>query len=234
MNSIRVPKLALPGASFIIAACVVFVFIAPAGATAITAGNSITAVGQNNPVGGSLAAGTGSPLAVSSDTFSGTLTSSVIVGDTSNPYGGLTFTYLLSNDLVSSDAIGRITINSFAGFLTDVSFQSPGAGVQPTLSDRSNSGNTIGYSFVGPPLSALGEIQPGQSAALLVVQTNATHFATTTVQLIDGSVTTVASFGPTAMIPEPSTLVLTGFGLAAFCVAACRRRWARSSTRGRA
>ena len=232
MSSIRVPNLAFQSARLIIAACVLFVFLASAEATAITAGHSITAVGQNNPVGGSLVPGTGSPLPVSSDTFSGTLTSSVVAGDTSNPYGGLTFTYLLSNDLASSDAIGRITINSFAGFLTDVSFQSPGAGVQPTLSDRSNSGNTIGFTFVGPPLSGLGELQPGQSATLLVVQTNATHFASTTAQLIDGSVTTVASFGPTAMIPEPSTLVLTGFGLAAFCVAAYRRRWARSSTRG--
>ncbi len=202
----------------------IVIFVAPASATPISAGQSINAVGENEPVGGTVLGGTGVPLSFSSPTFSGTLASSVISGDTSNPYGGLTFTYLLSNDSVSPDQMERITINSFAGFATDVSFLYPGPGVDPTVSDRSVSGNTIGFSFIGPPLSLLGTVQPGQVSALLVVQTDATHWAATTAQVIDGSVATVPSYGPVALIPEPSTLVLAGFGLLAVGVAGARRR----------
>lgn len=217
MNSIQIVQFAM-------AAGALFFFLAPANATPIAAGQAITAVGENQPVGGTLVGGTGSPIAFSTGSYSGTLTSSVITGDTSNPYGGLTFTYLLSNDAISPDAMERITVNSFAGFQTDVSFLSPGPGVQPTVSDRSASGNTMGFSFVGPPLSLLGTIAPGQSGALLVIQTNATHYALTTAQVIDGSVAIVASYGPTLLISEPSTVALAGFGMLALCGAAAFRR----------
>ena len=84
------------------------------------------------------------------------------------------------------------------------------------MSDRGPSGNTIGFSFIGPPLSALGTILPGQSGALLVVQTDATLWAATTAQVIDGSVATVASYGPITLIPEPGSLALGSIGLLAF------------------
>ena len=227
--SLDFKNLFVQGWRLAVAACAFLLAVAPAGATPITAGQSITAVGENQPVGGTLVGGTGTALGFTSATFSGTLTSSVITGDTSNPYGGLTFTYLLSNDSISPDAIERITVNSFAGFQTDVSFLSPGPGVQPTVSDRSASGNTMGFSFVGPPLSVLGTVSPGQSGALLVVQTDATYYAMTTAQVIDGSVATVASYGPVMLIPEPSTLVLAGCGLLAICGAASRSRRRRGA-----
>ena len=67
-------------------------------------------------------------------TFSGTLTSKVWSGDTSNPHGGLTFTYELSNNLVSADPIDRFTLSSYAGFLVDASYNGPG--IVPTAVQR--------------------------------------------------------------------------------------------------
>jgi hypothetical protein len=207
----------------VVAAAVVVLFAARAAATPLAVGTSIHAVGENDPTGGAIVAG-GTPLAFTSATFSGTLTTDVISGDPSNPYGGLTFTYLLSNDSISPDQIERLTINSFAGFQTDVSYQIPALGTIPDISDRSGSGNTIGFTFNGPPVSVLGTLLPGHSSALLVIQTNATHYASTTANVIDGSVTSVATYGPIALIPEPSSMVLAGLGLAALAAVGYRRR----------
>src|SRR3954469_16704601 len=92
----------------------------------------------NGPVGGSILLGTGIAVPFSSATFHGTLTSTVIAGDTSNPYGGLTFTYLISNSAVGAPIgdIDRLTINDYAGFLVDASYQTPATGLPPTLVDR--------------------------------------------------------------------------------------------------
>ena len=207
----------------ILAAAVVVLFASRAAATPLAAGTSIHAVGENDPTGGTLIAG-GTPLSFTSATFSGTLTTDVISGDPSNPYGGLTFTYLLSNDSVSPDQIERLTINSFAGFQTDVSYQTPAIGTIPDISDRSGSGNTMGFSFNGPPVSMLGTLLPGHSSALLVIQTDATHYTSTTANVIDGSVTSVATYGPIAMIPEPSSMVLAGLGFVALAAVGYRRR----------
>jgi hypothetical protein len=44
--------------------------------------------------------------------YTGTLKSAVYKNDSSNPYGGLTFVYQVSNDLVSLDPIHHLTINT--------------------------------------------------------------------------------------------------------------------------
>src|ERR1035437_3851704 len=106
-----------------VVACVILTFGPYAGAALILPGQAILAPPEADPIGGVILAG-GAPVAFSSLTFSGTLTASVIQGDTTNPFGlsALTFTYLLQNDLASLNAIGRFTTNGFAGFSTDVSF----------------------------------------------------------------------------------------------------------------
>src|SRR5262249_54555190 len=138
-----------------------------------------------------------------------TLTTTVIAGDPSNALGGLTFTYRLTNDANSLAALERMTNLNFSGFLTDVSYQTPAAGVIPTSVDRDASSSTIGWSF-----SALGAgvIPPGGASALLVIQTNAPFFAPILANVIDGSIATPASFGPAA-VPEPAAFTLLGIGL---------------------
>ena len=63
------------------------------------------------------------------------------------------------------------------------------------------------------------------SAAVLMIQTNATDFASGRTNIIDGSVATVDTFEPTGrtVTPEPSSVVLFGTGLLT-AAGALRRR----------
>jgi len=196
------------GVRLALVACVALTFVTQATASPLPVGGTALAVGEPDPIGGVII-NVPAPMPFASPSFTGTLTTTVIAGDATNPFGGLTFTYLLTNDQKSPDAIDRLTINSFAGFLTDVSFQIPAAGQAPTLQDRSlGAGDVVGFSFIGAPLG-LGTILPGQSSALLVIQTNAPTFQPTIAAVIDGNVATVPTFGPA---PEPATLTLLALG----------------------
>ena len=183
-------------------------------AVSILPADAAPAAGELDPTGGVLLDTRFEVF--SSATFSGTLSTSVIGGDPSNPYGGLTFTYLVTNDASSSHAIGRVTFNGFTGFLTDASFQTPAGGVAPTNTDRSiGTGDTLGFSFVGSPLG-LGLLVPGATSALLVVQTNAHDWQNNFASVINGTVTSadiLAPTGPSTAVPEPSSALIFVSGL---------------------
>jgi hypothetical protein len=171
---------------------------------------------------GTVVAG-GVPVPFVAATFTGTLTSTVIAGDTSNPYGGLTFVYQVTSAVgIPSGEIDRVTVNGYAGFLVDASYQSPPlAGLAPTINNRSASGDVVGFSFIGFPVGP-GTVQPGMTSALLVLQTDAQFYQPTVASVIDGSVAMVSSFSPA--VPEPGTLTLGLFGLGALMLYALRRR----------
>ncbi len=212
----------------VLAAAVVLFTGSQALAVSLSAGGSYLATGAAVPVGGVPIAG-GAPLAFSSATFSGTLTTTVISGDASNPYGGLTFTYLLSNDLASSHAIERLTINGYSGFLVEANYLTPTGDQIPTLFDRSTgAGDTIGESFINP-ISSLpgfgnGVLSPGASSVLLVLQTDAVEYQLSTANVINGSVATVTTYAPVALIPEPSSIVLAALGVLGLACWVRRRR----------
>jgi hypothetical protein len=209
-----------------LAACValaVLACVAPSARGAVLVPGSVLIPGaaEPDPVGGTLVTSTTVPFTVPGS-FSGSLTSSVYSGDTTNTLGGLTFTYLLSNDAASSNSIGRMTVGDFGGFATDGSYQTPPAGVAPASIDRNVSGDVVGYNFVPTPVDpATGFLAPGSSSALLVVQTDAPDYADSLANLIDGGVTSVASLGP---IPEPSTMALVLASLVSMGVYGLRRR----------
>ena len=164
---------------------------------------------QPDPVGATLVAG-GVPLGFASLNFSGTLTSSVLNNDASNPFGpnALTFTFLLANDGTSTDPLERLTINGYTGFATDASYQIPAAGIAPTLIDRLSADVTgFGFASFGP-----GRILPGQASALLVLQTNATQYVNSFASVQDGTNASVATYSPA---PEPASLALMLVGLLA-------------------
>ena len=177
-------------------------------AVPLLANQTVLAAAEPDPVGGVVVAG---PLlsTFAGAAFGGTLVSTVIAGDASNPLGGLTFTYQILGDSRSTNAIGRITIKDYTQWLTDASYQVPAAGLQPTLMDRSIPGDVIGFSFIGQPIGA-GALAPGAVSAVLVVQTNAPAFAPGLANVIDGSVAgNIPTFAP---VPEPVTLCLFAMG----------------------
>jgi hypothetical protein len=214
--------------AFLRTIAVVACICSAASAASLPASSSILSTGAGVPIGGLTIAG-GVPIPFVAGTFSGTLTTTVISGDTSNPHGGLTFTYLLTNDVSSSHAIGRFTVNDYAGFLVDANYQTPTVNQIPTLFDRSSgSGDTVGQSFIAPiaalPGFGQGVLAPGSTSALFVLQTNAPFFQPTLANVIDGSIASVVSYAPSLFIPEPSTLALTVIGAAAAGVGLARRR----------
>ena len=202
----------------LIVLAILLLAVVPARAALIAPGVSALASGEPNPVGGAVLATITSPFA--NPFYVGSVTTQVIGGDTSNPFGGLTFTYQVLVSPVSTGGIERINGLDYTGFLTDVSYL-PGSGTAappPTTVDRGATGAQVGFNFVPPPLGA-GTLPPSSISPLLVVQTNAFAFAPSVVNIIDGTVTAVPSFGPA--IPEPATLGL--ISLASLALARQRR-----------
>ena len=144
--------------------------------------------------------------------------------------GTLDFYYQVTNNTTATncgaagqtacDPIARETDTTFTGFMTALGFRTDGGTfggpfvsgtVIPVTGDRNSVGDTVGFSF-NPPDSA--KIQPGQVSTVLVISTNATNFTNGNASVIDGGVTTVASFEPIT-IPEPGSVALLGGGLLA-------------------
>ncbi len=151
--------------------------------------------------------------------FTGTLLSQVWSGDTSNPYGGLTFTYVLSNDATSSvnDPLNFMKLSRFDGFQTDVSFF--GLGNVPTSVERStalNLGRQISFEFATPT-----RLQPGTSSAILIIQTDALAWQLGNASIIDDAIANAFTLVPDVAVPEPTTLSLALVGIVGI---ALRRR----------
>ena len=190
-------------------------FVSPASAAIMAPGASLLAAAEPDPIGGVVVGATG-PVPFANASYTGTLSSTVILGDTTNPFGpgALTFTYLLTNSSLSTGEINRLTVNDFAGYLVDASYQAPTAGLPPARMDRSiGSGDVVGFTFEGAPFGP-GVLIPGTTGALMVVQTNATVFAPTVASVIDGVAVSVSSLAPAGIeVPEPCSVVLVGIGL---------------------
>ena len=176
------------------------------------------------PAGGSISAST-APLvftssiyAPSASGFAGTMQSQVILNDPSNPFGPgtLTFTYLISNSALSYDEIERFTVGSYAGILTDVD-QGVAAGTfNVTDFTRSTNGNVMGVDFKPVP-DGFGALPAGQTARLVVIQTNATAFVTVNANIINSDLSSVAVYAPapgSGAVPEPTTALLALPGIA--------------------
>jgi hypothetical protein len=189
------------------------VYSAQATIYTLGAGGLITAASSGFPTGGTTLATATSPFSASG-VISGTLISTVISGDTSNPFAnGLTFTYLLSINASSPDSSSEMTVSSFANFQTEISYNKSGSEVAPNQFSRdSGSGDTVRFHWLIPTIAA------GQTGALVVVQTDATAWHPTLAGIIDGLTVNVASLAPIA-VPEPSTFGLVFVGLAATALA---------------
>lgn len=180
-------------------------------AATITANQTIPAPAETDPTGGTIVSNGGAALSspftggAGPTAFSGSLISKVIQNDSSNPFGGLTFTFQLTNAAASSTALSRLTTDNFTGFSTDVSYQAA-TGTTPASVDR-NTGAVVGWTYSA--VGGGGQVAPGASSAVMVVQTNATAFNSITANILGGAGATAASFGP---VPEPASLALLALG----------------------
>lgn len=172
---------------------------------------------EPEPVGATLIASTNVSFAginfFGNTNFTGTLLSQVWSGDTSNPFGGLTFTYRLQNNSSSLDALGRLTLSSYAGYQTDVSFNGPG--VVPLNAVRSVGGNQIDFNLLSGPPNFQHNLIPGASTPVLILQTDSLIYNLGNASVIDTAVANAVALVPTAIVPEPTTLALAGLGLLA-------------------
>jgi hypothetical protein len=163
---------------------------------------------EANPVGGDVLSTLTAPFSM--PTYTGTVKSTVLRNDSSNPFGldRLTFVYELTNDSTSTSALSRLTIDGFASLSTDVSRPEVSIpAVAPALMDRSvGAGDVIGFSFFDSPLGS-GKIVPGTASVQLVIQTNALAYGASQASVINGETTMAEALGP--VVPEPGAAVLS-------------------------
>lgn len=197
---------------------------APVHATPLPAGGLLLPVPQEtDPTGGNTIDSLSSNFVVPG-AYSGVLRSLVVANDASNPLGGLTFIYQMLNDGISGpNSLGRLSIDSFGGFLTDISYQVAINEVAPAYADRGVNGSIVGFNFFpyqGDPHA--GFLSPGDISTVLVVQTDARSYQRVLASIIDGSITQAESFGP--VVPEPSSVALLGLCSAGIGFVLRRRR----------
>src|SRR5262249_3341853 len=154
------------------------------------------------PTGGTLLDSISSSFSGSSSSgvLIGTLTSAVYSGDASNPYGGLTFTYLLTMNGASTDNSSGFTLDGFSGRQTDVSYNLTGTEIAPSPFTRSSAGSGT---TIRSPWFIGGGLQPGQTGALIVVQPDAHVYGGSLGSVSAGQ--PVAQIGILTAVPEPGT-----------------------------
>jgi len=151
-------------------------------------------------------------------TITGTYVAEVY-SDPSNVFcpGCLDFLFEITSNTTSTDVIARITDAYFGTYLTDVGYSTgtgsvPG-GIFPVTVDRSSDGGVIGFNFSVP-----AGVQPGQETEILEIETNATSFMPGSLQIIDGSDTSILAYAP-GTAPEGSTVGMMLLGMMLFGIA---------------
>jgi len=145
-----------------------------------------------------------------SGSFSGTLTSKVWADDESNPWGGLTFTYKLSNASSCLESLGLFALRGFADSLVDVNYS--GSGIAPRTVSRSVSGSEIAFGFF--TRHGAETLLPGDTSAWLVIQTSCNTWGVNQFVGMDAEMVAATTFAPVA-VPEPAAATLLGLAFAA-------------------
>jgi hypothetical protein len=186
-----------------VAASALWASTTPASANPVLPGGTVTP-DLFGAISGSVLASTGTvPLTSVPASFMSTYVAEVVAD--SGRGGLLDFILQTTNSPASGDALGRVTLTSFAGFAADVGTAISAGGLAggtapPVNITRSSAGNVVGFNF------APGVLSPGTMSEILVVETNATAFVPGTVLETDGG----AASGP-GFAPVPAPLIDHGF-----------------------
>jgi len=155
----------------------------------------------------------------------------------SNTDGELAFLYQVTNLGSSNDSVGRFTAGPF-GLSDTTNFQfatndADGAGIfiagsrQATTADRSLNGSIVGFNFQPTQNYNFLKLEPGQTSAIMALDTNVKEYQIGQISVIDGVATTVQGFAPKTSgkaIPEPGTLALLAPALLGGVAMVSRRR----------
>lgn len=179
-----------------------FLGLTVASATSLSPGATINLRLASEPDDAYLLAQTN--FSFTSGSFSGTLASKVWESDKSNPWGGLTFTYKLSNASICTDSLGSFVLRGFKDSLIDVNYS--GSGIAPRTASRSAAGNEITFGF----FTRHGEeaLLPGDTSAWLVIQTGCNTWGVNQLVGMDSLEVVATTFAPVA-VPEPTVGMLT-------------------------
>jgi hypothetical protein len=161
------------------------------------------------------------------ESISGTAQEWVLQGFSGNPFGAGHLTFVLQVALTGgtsnqggSPILERIANSGYgASVQTDVGYNTASGQVAPSSANRPTSGNLVAFNFLPPGQS----VQLGQSTYFLVVNTDATTFAPSTITIQNSVAANVSGFGPTA-VPEPGTLALLGLGAVVGVIAIRKKR----------
>jgi len=190
-----------------------------ANATTLPTGGSVTPNSQANPFTGSTIVGnTGVEnysATLNGESISGTAQEWVLQGYAGNPFGSADLTFVMQVSLTGgtsssggSPILERIANSGYAAAIqTDVGYNTASGQVAPSSANRPTGGNLVAFNFLPPGQS----VSVGQSTYFLIVNTDATTFAPSTITIQNSVAANVAGFGPTA-VPEPGSLALLGLG----------------------
>jgi hypothetical protein len=184
----------------------------------VTGSSPVAASAFGTPVTGPFLANTGLQDFTATNSLGQTTITgeyqAMVYSDPSNNFcaGCLDFFVFVESNSTSTDAIERITLASFSNFFVSAGYSvgadSKPSGVDPSTVDRSSNGDVVGFNF-----STLPGVAPGETTAVLEIETNATKFMTGTLQIIDSSVASVTAFEPClGTVPEASSISMTLLG----------------------
>ena len=150
--------------------------------------------------------------------FAGSLTSQVWECDESNPWGGLTFAYQISNSSACTESLGLFALLGFTDSLIDVNYS--GSGIAPRQASRAVDGNKVTFGFFDR--HGQETLLPGGVSAWVVIQTSGHTWGLNQLIGLDAEQVLAPTFAPVA-VPEPAVVSLIGLAVGIGWRRRCRR-----------